>query len=57
MASQNPPPRAAMEAAQTAHGEITWFDGVTDQHYENGRYYASLPDPPQIAVIDLSGNE
>ena len=46
--------RQAMEAAQTQHGDITWWDGVTDQHYENGRYYATLPKPPEIFHIDLT---
>lgn len=23
-----------MEAAQAQHGDICWYDGVTDQHYE-----------------------
>lgn len=35
----------AMEAAQGEHGDITWFDGVTDEHYENGRFYAAFPPP------------
>lgn len=38
----------SMEAAQAQHGDITWFDGVTDQHYENGRYYKLTPQPPEI---------
>ena len=44
----------AMEAAQTQHGDITWWDGVTDQHYENGRYFATLPTPPEITLYDLT---
>ena len=46
--------RPAMEAAQTQHGDITWWDGVTDQHYENGRYFATLPPPPEITMYDLT---
>lgn len=46
--------RQSMEAAQTKHGEITWWDGVTDQHYENGRYFATLPPPPGITFYDLT---
>ena len=45
----------SMEAAQAQHGDITWFDGVTDQHYENGRYYKLTPQPPEITMIDLTG--
>lgn len=46
--------KAAMEAAQGQHGDITWYDGVTDQHYENGRYIGTLPTPPEITIIDLT---
>lgn len=46
--------RRAMEAAQAQHGDITWWDGVTDQYYENGRYFAILPPPPEITHIDLT---
>ena len=49
--------RAEMEAAQALHGDITWFDGVTDALYDHGRYYASIPAAPQIAVIDLTEKE
>ncbi len=47
---------AAMEAAQDEHGDITWFDGVTDEHYENERFYASIPSPPHspFPVIDTT---
>ncbi len=44
----------AMEDAQAIHGDILWYDGVTDLHYENGKYYALLPDTPEIALIDLT---
>ena len=43
-----------MEAAQAQHGDICWYDGVTDQHYENGKYYKLAPQPPEIIVIDLT---
>jgi len=43
-----------MEAAQAQHGEITWYDGVTDEHYENGRFYKLTPPPPEISMIDLT---
>jgi hypothetical protein len=48
----------AMEAAQDAHGDITWFDGVTDEHYENGRFYAAIPPPPHspFPIIDPTGD-
>ena len=32
-----------MEAAQALHGDICWYDGVTDQHYENGHFYKLTP--------------
>ena len=34
--------------------DICWYDGVTDQHYENGKYYKLGPQPPEIIVIDLT---
>ena len=40
----------SMEAAQAQHGDITWFDGVTDRHYENGRYYKLTTQPIVIAL-------
>lgn len=46
--------REAMEAAQEQHGDITWYDGVTDLNYENGRYYATLPPTPEIIIFDLT---
>ena len=46
--------RQSMEAAQAQHGDITWFDGVTDQHYENGHFYKLTPPPPTINMIDLT---
>lgn len=48
----------SMEAAQDEHGDITWFDGVTDEHYENGRYYAAVPPPPHspFTIIDTTGD-
>lgn len=45
---------AQMEAAQTVHGDIYWYDGVTDQHYENGLYYKLAPQAPTINFIDLT---
>lgn len=43
-----------MEAAQAQHGDLTWFDGVTDLHYEDGRYHAMVPPPPTVTMIDLT---
>lgn len=43
-----------MEAAQAQHGDLTWYDGVTDLHYENGRYHAMVPPPPSVTMIDLT---
>lgn len=46
----------AMEAAQEEHGDLTWFDGVTDEHYENGCFYAAVPPPPHspFPIIDTT---
>lgn len=46
--------KKSMEAAQDQHGDITWWDAVTDEHYDHGRYFATLPEPPQIAIVDLT---
>ena len=43
-----------MEAAQAQHGDITWYDGVTDLNYEHGRYYAMTPPPPTVNLFDLT---
>ena len=45
----------AMEAAQKEHGDIGWYDGVTDVNYENGRYYKTIPEPPCVNVVDFTG--
>ena len=39
---------ARMEAAQVEHGDIVWYDGVTDEHYESGVLFRMTPDPPFI---------
>ena len=28
--------------------------GVTDLHYENGKYYKLIPPPPEVTLIDLT---
>ena len=38
--------RDAMEAAQEEHGDIGYWNRVTDQNYEDGRYYKTVPPPP-----------
>lgn len=43
-----------MEAAQAQHGDIGWYDGVTDQHYEGGKYYKLVPPSPSVTIIDLT---
>ena len=42
----------ALEAAQAQHGDIYWYDGVTDQHYERGVYHALRP--PVIDMFDFT---
>lgn len=49
--------RQLMEAAQLRHGDITWYDGVTDEHYENGVYHKMVPPPPEITMIDLTDHK
>lgn len=45
----------AMIAAQNEHGDIGWWDHVTDTNYVDGQYYQLLPDPPTLHVVDLAG--
>lgn len=47
--------RSAMEAASNEHGEISWWDHVTDTNYVDGQYYQLLPDLPTLHVVDLAG--
>ena len=44
----------ALEAAQAQHGDIVWYDCVTDQHYERGVYHALAPQPPVIDILDFT---
>lgn len=38
-----------------AHGDVSWYDGVTDLHYEKGRYYKLVPPTGlTVAQIDLT---
>lgn len=45
----------AMEAAMEDHGDIGYWNRVTDLNYEDGRYYKTIPEPPCINVVDFSG--
>lgn len=47
--------RQSVEAVQAQHRDIIWFGSITDQHYENGRYYKPTPQPPKITMTDLTG--
>ena len=44
-----------MEAAQEQHGDIGYWNRVTDQNYEDGRYYKTIPEPPCVNVVDFTG--
>lgn len=44
-----------MGAAQAQHGDIIWWDRVTDVNYEDGQYYKTLPQPPVVTVVDYDG--
>ena len=46
--------REAMEAAQEEHGDIGYWNRVTDQNYEDGRYYKTVPPPPCINIVNRS---
>lgn len=45
----------AVEQAQDAHGDVAWYDGVTDEHYENGKFHAAAPPPHSpFPIIDAT---
>ena len=44
-----------MEAAQTEHGDIGYWNRVTDVNYEDGQYCGTLQEPPTVHVVDFSG--
>ena len=44
-----------MEAAQTEHGDIGYWNRVTDINYEDGQYCGTLQEPPTVHVVDFSG--
>ena len=44
----------SMEAAMQQHGDVAWWDGVTDLHYENGKYRKLQPAGRTIINIDLT---
>ena len=43
--------RDAMEAAQEEHGDIGYWNRVTDQNYEDGRYYKTVPSWTTTATL------
>ena len=47
--------RDAMEAAYEQHGDICYWNRVTDLNYEDGRYYKTVPEPPCIDIVDYEG--
>ena len=48
--------RATMEAAMEQHGDLGWWNWVTDENYRNGEYYKLIPPPPLLPfpILDLS---
>ena len=47
--------RTTMEAAMEQHGDIDWWNWVTDENYRNGEYYKLIPPPPHLPfpLIDV----
>lgn len=41
--------------AQEEHGDIGYWNRVTDQNYEDGRYYKLIPEPPAVHIVDFTG--
>lgn len=48
--------RSTMDAAMEQHGDIGWWNWVTDENYRNGEYYKLIPPPPRFPfpILDLS---
>ncbi len=48
--------RAAADAAMEQHGDIGWWNWVTDENYRDGEYYKLIPPPPRFPfpILDLS---
>ena len=48
--------RTAMEAAMEQHGDIGWWDWVTDENYRKGEYHKLIPPPTHLPfpVFDLT---
>lgn len=38
-----------LEAAMSEHGQITWYDDVTDLNYQRGKYY-KLCEPEETVI-------
>ena len=51
--------RTNMEAAMEQHGDIGWWDWVTDENYWHGEYYKLVPPPPHLPfpLIDITDAE
>lgn len=41
------------------HGDIGWWDWVTDENYRNGEYHQLIPPPPHLPfpLIDVTSSE
>jgi len=48
--------RSTMEAAMEQHGDISWWNWVSDENYRSGQYYKLVSPPPHLPfpVLDLS---
>ena len=40
--------------AVSQHGDVTWYDAVTDELYDSGILSASIPEPPVLPIVDLT---
>ncbi len=51
--------RASMESAMEQHGDLGWWNWVTDENYRNGEYYKLIPPPPHLPfpIIDVTDAE
>ena len=45
---------AAIYEYSKTHGDICWYDRVTDEQYCAGILWSAVPDPPTLPIIDLT---
>lgn len=45
-----------MQACIRCHGDITYWNTVTNLYYDDGAFFLCEGKPPEIAIVDLTGS-